>query len=414
MAALLEKVSRYLPLILLITAVAALLQVAVQVGHVFSSLNLGVWLNRNSNLIWWTFAGACFVAWTLAILAYLRHTSRLPAWLTRWKTLMDILDRLTNRRELERRIDTQAEAVYIDADALAETLRSRVVGQDRVCRELAAQIRRRLALEHRGKPIGVFLFAGPPGSGKTYLGKTLAYAIGRKLLHFDMTQFSSGSFASTSLFGAARGYVGSTTYGKLTAGLRDTPDAVVLLDEFEKAHPDVHKNFLTAWNDGFITEASDGQQISTTRSLFVLTTNAAVDALAGLARQYSDNPDELRRAADAVLRAAGFAPEVLSRIDRIFVFEPLSGLDIARVAALEIESMIQGYGLEISAGGINPQILLDLVNRWRKMGYAASARDLVRAIEEVIADSLIEAKRNGAQHVTLAEQDGKVWTEVVR
>ena len=162
---------------------------------------------------------------------------------------MDILDRLTNRRELERRIDTQAEAVYIDADALAETLRSRVVGQDRVCHELAAQIRRRLALEHRGKPIGVFLFAGPPGSGKTYLGKTLAYAIGRKLLHFDMTQFSSGSFASTSLFGAARGYVGSTTYGKLTAGLRDTPDAVVLLDEFEKAHPDVHKNFLTDWND---------------------------------------------------------------------------------------------------------------------------------------------------------------------
>jgi hypothetical protein len=69
-----------------------------------------------------------------------------------------------------------------------------------------------------------------------------------------------------------------------------------------------------------------------------------------------------------VLRAAGFAPEVLSRIDRIFVFEPLSGLDIARVAALEIESMIQGYGLKISAGGINPQILLDLVDRWRKMG----------------------------------------------
>jgi DNA polymerase III delta prime subunit len=360
MATMLEKVSRYLPLILLITAIAALLQVALQVGHVFSSQNIGVWLNRNSNLIWWIVAGACFVAWTLVVLAYLRHTNRLPARLTKWKTLMDILDRLTNRREVERRIDAQPEALYIDAEALAETLRSKVVGQDRVCLELATQIRRRLALEHRGKPIGVFLFAGPPGSGKTYLGKTLADAVGRKLLHFDMTQFSSGSFASTSLFGAARGYVGSNTYGKLTAGLRDTPDAVVLLDEFEKAHSDVHKNFLTAWNDGFITEASDGQQISTTRSLFVLTTNAAVDALAGLAREYADNPDELRRAADAVLRAAGFAPEVLSRIDRIFVFEPLSGLNIARVAALEIESMIQGYGLEIGVGGINPQILLDL------------------------------------------------------
>src|ERR1700712_4700331 len=130
MAGLLEKVSRYLPLILLITAVAALLQVAMQVGHVFSSPKLGVWLNRNSNLIWWTFAGACFVAWTLAILAYLRNANRLPAWLTRWNTLMDILDRLTNRRELERRIDTEADAVYIEADARAKTLRSSDLGQD--------------------------------------------------------------------------------------------------------------------------------------------------------------------------------------------------------------------------------------------------------------------------------------------
>src|SRR5262249_52669778 len=86
---------------------------------------------------------------------------------------------------------------------------------------------------------------------------------------------------------------GSTSYGKLTAGLRDTPDAVVLLDEFEKAHADVHKNFLTAWNDGFVTEASDGRQISTTRALFVLTTNAAVDALADLTPHSTHHPHHL-------------------------------------------------------------------------------------------------------------------------
>jgi ATP-dependent Clp protease ATP-binding subunit ClpA len=232
--------------------------------------------------------------------------------------------------------------------------------------------------------------------------------------NFDMTQFAGGSFAATSLFGAARGYVGSNTYGKLTGALRDTPDAVVLLDEFEKAHPDVHKNFLTAWNDGFITEASDGRQISTTRALFVLTTNAAVDSLAQLSRQYADNPDELRRGADGALRTAGFAPEVLNRIDRIFVFEPLTGLDVARVAALEIESMIQGYGLQIAEGGINPQILLDLVTRQRKLGNSASARDLVRAIEEAIADSLIEAKRSGAHRISLGGGHGQVWAEVAR
>jgi ATP-dependent Clp protease ATP-binding subunit ClpA len=183
---------------------------------------------------------------------------------------------------------------------------------------------------------------------------------------------------------------------------------VILLDEFEKANPDVHKNFLTAWNDGFITEASDGRQISTTRSIFVLTTNAAMDALADLSRQYAGEPDELRRGADVALRSAGFAPEVLNRIDRIFVFDPLQGLDVARVAALEIERMIQGYGLAVGQRGIDPEILLDLIDRQRKLGQGASARDLVRAIEESIADSLIDAKRTGARQVSLLVRAGDV------
>jgi ATP-dependent Clp protease ATP-binding subunit ClpA len=284
-----------------------------------------------------------------------------------------------------------------------------VVGEDRICDDLAAQIRRRLALKQRGKPIGVFLFAGPPGSGKTWLGKVLAEALGRRLLHFDMTQYSAGGFGASSLFGSARGYVGSQSYGALTAALRDTPDAVVLLDEIEKAHGDVHKKFLTAWNDGFVTETSDGKQIPTTRSIFVLTTNAAVDTLSELSKQYANEPDTLRSGAVSALRNAGFAPEVLNRIDRIFVFEPLSGLDIARVAALEIERMIAGYGLTVAEGGIDPQVLLDLMSRQKKIGSTASSRDLTRAIEESIADSLIAAKEKGAISVSLIwREDGVV------
>src|SRR6266567_2134333 len=214
MTSLLERLSRYLPLILLIMATAALLQVALQLGHLFSLEGLQAWFHRNSVAIYWTLGAAGAFAWAFALLAYLRHRDSLPSWLTRRKALMDILDRLTNRQELERRISKEVDAVFIDANALADTLKSRVVGQDRVCDELAAQIRRRLALELRGRPIGVFLFAGPPGSGKTYLGKVLAQAIGRKLLHFDMTQFSGG-FAASSLFGAAKGYAVWKTDGGL-------------------------------------------------------------------------------------------------------------------------------------------------------------------------------------------------------
>jgi ATP-dependent Clp protease ATP-binding subunit ClpA len=218
---------------------------------------------------------------------------------------------------------------------------------------------------------------------------------------------------ATILFGSPRGYVGSDSYGKLTAGLRDNPDAVVLLDEIEKADPEVHKKFLTAWNDGFVTEASDGRLISTTRAIFVLTTNAALDALEDIRRRSAHDPDEMRRTATSALKDAGFAPEVLNRIDRIFVFSRLEGLDVARVTALEIEQMIQGYGLGVGKQGIDPELLYRLMRRQEKFAETGSSRDLVRAIEESIADSLISAKQQGARCVALIEGGNGVLAEPV-
>jgi ATP-dependent Clp protease ATP-binding subunit ClpA len=357
----------------------------------------------------WTLFGIAIVFWLLVFAGFFhdRHRNRRPdAKADGW--VMDALDRLTNRSALEQKLAQEPEPQILDAEKLAEALKSKVIGQDAVCHDMAAQIRRRLALRQRNKPIGVFMLAGPPGTGKTYLAKCLAAELGRSLLHFDMTQFSGGAQAATQLFGASKGYVGSNTYGKLTAALRDTPEAVVLLDEIEKAHSEIHKNFLTAWNDGFITEASDGKQISTTRAIFVLTTNAATDDLQALSVTYASDADELRRASTNALREAGFAPEVLNRIDRIFVFKSLSGLDIARVAALEIEAMVKSYGLDVADEGIDPDILIDMMRRQQRIAVGASSRDLVRAVEESLADTLIDAKQSGFTRVRLVSEAGVV------
>lgn len=403
-----SKINRLMPIFIAAMGILALVQLFSYVGQWLSKVPIASWLAEHARAIEWTLWILATVSISLVILGALRVAGNIPKFLTRWTWLMDILDRLTNRRELELQLQGNVDAIYIDAEALAQSLKSQVIGQDAICDDVAAQIRRRLALQQRGKPLGVFLFAGPPGAGKTYLGKVLAAELDRKLVHLDMTQYSSSGHAATSLFGSPKGYVGSDTYGKLTSALRDTPNALVLLDEFEKAHSSVHKNFLTAWNDGFITESSNGNQISTTAAIFVLTTNAAIDALTEISRQFADNPDEMRRNADAALRSAGFAPEVLSRIDRIFVFSALVDLDIARVAALEIERMIQSYGLSVEDGGIDPKILFDLMGRQKKLGNAASSRDLMRAIEESMADSLIDAKQRGAKSVRLLADLGRV------
>ena len=325
------------------------------------------------------------------------------------RVIMDILDRLTNKAQLERGYEAKnAQLTTINAEELAAKLKGKVIGQNEVIDQIAAQLRRRIAAKRKDKPLAVFCFAGPPGVGKTHLAKVLAetlYADKNHLHFFDMSQAAT-PIGANALFGSPKGYIGSTSYGALTAALRDVPNAVVLLDEFEKAHPEVHKRFLTAWNDGFVTELSDGAKLPTNEAIFILTTNAASRRIGEMASQHSGPREELDRIVKSALADAQFAPEVLSRIDEVFAFRDLKGLDIARVVALEIEALAQQFGLEIATGGIEPRILLSAIDTLSKQQPAGGVRDIARTIEKQITDGLIDAKGEKAKRIRL-QADGE-------
>ena len=350
------------------------------------------------------------IAAVIAIATYLYSGKYLPRF------IMDILDKLTNKKQVEDAYAKQSgKLTAINAEELAAVLKSKVIGQSDVIDQISQQLRRRIAAKRQDKPIAVFVFAGAPGVGKTHLAKALSeeiYGSKNHLHFFDMTNFAQPQAAS-SLFGSPKGYTGSGTYGALTSALRDLPNSIVLLDEVEKAHPDVLKRFLVAWNDGFITETSDGNKLRTNETIFIMTTNAAARRISEIVRDHKGTVDEMNRIVKQSLAEANFAPEVLSRIDAVFAFKPLAGLDIARVVALEMQGATRQYGMEIVDGGIDGQILLDSIERLSR-DQKGGVRDIARAIEQQMADGLIDAKTIGAEYVRFVRDGDNVQVVAVQ
>ncbi len=271
---------------------------------------------------------------------------------------------------------------------LEELLHKRVVGQDEAIAAVANAIRRaRAGLSDPNRPLGSFLFLGPTGVGKTELARALAEFLfddERNMVRIDMSEYME-KFSVQRLIGAPPGYVGYEEGGQLTEAVRRRPYSVVLLDEIEKAHPDVFNVLLQVLDDGRLTDGQ-GRTVSFRNAIVIMTSNVGSQFVTELAK--SGDYEQMKAAVEEVLRQT-FRPEFLNRIDDIVVFHQLTMEQVAEIAELQLERVKQRLAerritLEIEPAALE-RIALD--------GFdpVYGARPLKRVIQREVVDRIAKA-----------------------
>ena len=293
-----------------------------------------------------------------------------------------------------------------------EELKGSVVGQNEAIKKIAKAIRRnRAGLKDPNKPIGSFIFLGPTGVGKTYLAKVLAkYLFDSEdaLVRIDMSEYME-KFAVSRLVGAPPGYVGYEEGGQLTEKVRRKPYSIVLLDEIEKAHPDVFHLLLQVLDDGQLTD-SLGRKVDFKNSIIIMTSNIGSRQLkdfgqgVGFGTQAKkDAKDEYSRGVIENALKRSFAPEFLNRIDDVIIFDTLEREDIHKIIDIELKKVFSrvkemGYGIELT------EKAHDYIAEkgWdEQFGARPLKRAIQKYVEDVLAEEIIRTKVNIGEKIII-------------
>ena len=304
---------------------------------------------------------------------------------------------------------------------LPELISGKVIGQDEAVNKVVKAIQRnRAGLKDPNKPIGSFIFLGQTGVGKTQLAKVLAgelFDSTDALIRIDMSEYME-KFAISRLVGAPPGYVGYEEGGQLTEKVRRKPYAVILLDEIEKAHPDVFNMLLQVLDDGFLTD-SLGRKIDFSNTIIIMTSNIGARKLKdfgtgvgfGTAAQKQQESANARGVIENALKKA-FAPEFLNRIDDVVVFNTLEKEDIDKIIDIELVKLLD----RISELGYNLKLSKKAKSFIAEKGFDKQygARPLKRAIQKYVEDAIAEEiiKSNIQEGDSITMDIGKNDTEL--
>ena len=279
---------------------------------------------------------------------------------------------------------------------LEDELHKRVVGQDEAVSAVAAAVRRsRAGLSDPDRPIGSFFFLGPTGVGKTELAKALAECLfddERSLVRIDMSEYME-KFSVQRLIGAPPGYVGYDEGGQLTEAVRRHPYSVILLDEMEKAHPDVFNILLQVLDDGRLTDGQ-GRVVSFKNTIIIMTSNVGSQAIAA-GEQNGASKEEVDKQVNDALRAT-FKPEFLNRIDDIVVFHPLGLDDIEKIVDIQLKGVRERLDNERISLTLTPAAIQALALDGLDPVYGA--RPLKRLIQRKVVDNVANLIIAGELH----------------
>ncbi|HET8047456.1 TPA: ATP-dependent Clp protease ATP-binding subunit [Streptococcus pneumoniae] len=299
------------------------------------------------------------------------------------KTIEHIIEQKTNIPVGDLKEKEQSQLIH-----LAEDLKSHVIGQDDAVDKIAKAIRRnRVGLGTPNRPIGSFLFVGPTGVGKTELSKQLAielFGSADSMIRFDMSEYME-KHSVAKLVGAPPGYVGYDEAGQLTEKVRHNPYSLILLDEVEKAHPDVMHMFLQVLDDGRLTDGQ-GRTVSFKDAIIIMTSNAGTGKTEasvgfGAAREGRTN---------SVLGELGnfFSPEFMNRFDGIIEFKALSKDNLLQI----VELMLADVNKRLSSNNIRLDVTDKVKEKLVDLGYdpKTGARPLRRTIQDYIEDTITD------------------------